>query len=548
MEMVIKQISSLHKVRKKDKADYPEITRKSALAGESFSYQIYIKGNDPRFAYLSVDSELREYVRIYRVVDGVMDAPVVVEIPQEDYITHEPGLMPDILVPVDNQGVYLDKEPCVFWVRVDVPADGKPGNYDINIELSFVKPGGEPAERSCQKMELQVIDSVMPEQKLIYTRWMYLDCIASAHRVKIFSQQHWDLIEQYIAAASDVGINMIMVPVHTPPLDTEVGTARPCVQLVDIEKNGEAYSFGFERFHRYIALCKKHGIKYFEIAHMFSQWGAKFAPNIMVSENGRQSYLFGWHISAQDPCYAHFLKQYIAAIAAELEKARISENTYFHISDEPSLDNLENYKAAAELIRPLIGRSKTFDALSNYEFYEKGLVECPVTIVDRIHDFLQHEVENQWVYYCCGPTTVYPNAFMAMPSYRVRILGFLLYRYDIKGFLHWGFNYYNACRSVYTIDPYVTTSGDGAYPSGDPFIVYPGKDVVYPSIRGELTYEAIQDMNVCVALEQRIGRDAVVKMIDHAAGGALRFDAYPRDYAFLEDLRQAMLQRLNVEL
>ena len=137
MGMSIKQISSLHKVRKKDRADYPAIMRTLALPGESFSYQVYIRGNDPRFAYISVDSPLREHVRVYRVVDAVMDTPVVVETPQEDYITHEPGLMPDMLIPADNQGVYLDKEPCVFWVRVDVPADVKPGDYQINIRLSF---------------------------------------------------------------------------------------------------------------------------------------------------------------------------------------------------------------------------------------------------------------------------------------------------------------------------------------------------------------------------------------------------------------------------
>ena len=48
----------------------------------------------------------------------------------------------------------------------------------------------------------------------------------------------WELIEKYIAAAVDLGINMIMVPVHTPPLDTAINTRRPCVQLVDITKNG----------------------------------------------------------------------------------------------------------------------------------------------------------------------------------------------------------------------------------------------------------------------------------------------------------------------
>lgn len=546
MEIIIKQISSLHKVRKTDKADFAEIKNKTVLAGERFSYQLYLKAETPLFAAVSVDSELSEHIRVYSVKDAVMDAPVIGDIPAEDYITQEPGLMPDILVPIEETGsrLAMDKMPCVLWVKVDVPANAKPGKYAVCVNLSFVQPGNEPAGEYCQRMDIEVIPAVIPEQKLIYTRWIYLDCIAGVYGAEIFSERHWELIDQYIAAAADVGINMILVPVHTPPLDTEIGTARPRVQLVDIEKTGDTYTFGFERFRRYLAICRKHGIRFYEIAHMFSQWGAKCAPNIMVSENGKAEYRFGWHVAANDPEYVSFLKQYITAIACELEKEGISNNTYFHISDEPNLENLEAYKTAAEIIRPLIGNSKTFDALSDYAFYEKGLIECPVTGIGHIHTFLQHNVPNQWLYYCCGPQTVYSNAFLAMPSYRTRILGFLLYKYNIKGFLHWGFNFYNTCRSVYAINPYVTTSGDGAYPSGDPFIVYPGKNGVYPSVRGEVTYEAVQDMDICFVLEGIIGRDGVIRMIDEAAGGELRFDAYPQNNEFIENLRQKMIQRI----
>mgnify|MGYP003310184286 CR=1 FL=1 len=120
-----------------------------------------------------------------------------------------------------------------------------------------------------------------------------------------------------------------------------------------------------------------------------------------------------------------------------------------------------------------------------------------------------------------------------MPSYRVRVIGFLMYKYGIKGFLHWGLNFYNTIRSVYPIDPYLTTSSDGAFPSGDPFVVYPGKDCVYPSIRGEVMYEAVQDMDICFALEALVGKAAVVELIDRMAGKPLRFDEYPKNGEFL---------------
>ena len=98
---------------------------------------------------------------------------------------------------------------------------------------------------------------------------------------------------------------------------------------------------------------------------------------------------------------------------------------------------------------------------------------------------------------------------------------------------------------MYAIDPYMTTSGDGAYPSGDPFILYPGNGEVYTSIRGEVTYDAIQDMNICYALEEKIGRENVVKMIDDAAGFELRFDHYPRNNAYLLSLREQMVNAIT---
>jgi len=140
---------------------------------------------------------------------------------------------------------------------------------------------------------------------------------------------------------------------------------------------------------------------------------------------------------------------------------------------------------------------------------------------------------------------VYPNSFMAMPSYRIRILGFLMYKYQIKGFLQWGYNYYNAFRSLYAINPYLTTSGDRAYPSGDAFIVYPGADTVYSSIRGEVMYEAIQDMNLCYSLEKLIGRRAVIDIIDQHAGGTLNFDNYPRGCKFIEILREEIVNNIK---
>ncbi len=550
MSLTIKTYSSLEKIKRNEALSFPEIHDLCAVRGERVSFQIAVKTDDPvrLQAKVTLTSPLVECVRIFRERDVYCDTPSTGHI-NEDYILTEPGFLPDVLVPLaeQNDRFLLADHNTLLWVRIDVPQALPAGDYAITVRFDVERFGGphKPLYNTGETtVMLHVKNAVMPAQKLIYTRWFYLDCIANVHNVPIFSEEHWMLIERYLEKAHDVGVNMMLLSVHTPPLDTEVGTARPCIQLVDIEKTGEIYHFAFSRFERFVSLCKKHGIEYYEIAHMFSQWGAAFAPNIRVKENGEERYLFGWHTPAESEEYVAFLKQYIAAIAAELEYLGIAEKTYFHISDEPSTENMEKYARAREIFCPLVGKSKIFDALSHIDFYEKGLVTTPVTIVDSIHEFLKYDIEDQWVYYCCIPEHVYPNTFIAMPLARVRVLGVLMYKYHIKGFLHWGFNFYSAARSKYKIDPYLTTSADGSFASGDAYIVYPAQNGAYGSIRGEVTYDAVQDMMLCQALEEKIGRDAVVALIDKEAGRDLRFDDYPSEPDFLLSLRKRLIEML----
>lgn len=552
MKISMTQISSMQKIRSCDTLPFEEIREAHVLPGERLTYQLVLQTDGRENVTLRVDSPLKEAVNLYLVKDVYMDQPAILgDMEGEDFLTLTPGMMPDVLIPLEKQHfqVNVSRQLTVIWVRVKVPA-APCAAFPITITAvpeegqAALNPTKErPTPVSCT-MDVTVASTPLPAQSLLYTRWFYVDCIANAHHVGIYSEAHWELIDQYLAAAADAGISMILVPIHTPPLDTQIGTTRPCVQLVDITKEGNTYHFGFSRFHRFIELCKKNGIRYYEMAHMFSQWGAKCAANILVTHDQITDYLFGWDTPADAPEYLDFLKQYIAAIAKELEAEDISQFTYFHISDEPSLEAVDAYRRASDIIRPLIGNSKTMDALSSYDFYEKGLVECPVTCVDHMKDFLGHQIPNQWVYYCCQPEKVYTNSFLAMPSRRVRILGFLLYKYDIKGFLHWGFNFYNTSLSRYPVDPYLTTSADGAFASGDAYIVYPGQGCVYPSIRGEITYQAIQDMRLCQALEERIGRDAVVSLIDKTAGRPLTFEEYPKTDSFFETLHDTMVRML----
>ena len=423
MQFVMKQISNMEKVRATDNVPTKELIRKKALKGERVSYQIVMQGESLSYARLTVDSPLAEYTEIFQEREVYMDLPIKSAEPleeSEEFITLEPGFMPDVLVPVAEQNnlVRLRNTTTVLWVNINVPEDMEAGQYTVKIraEVKNTFPSEEEALLNAVcTLQLEVCDAVLPPQKVMYTRWFYADCIATQHNVEIFSEQHWTLIEKYIAAAAKVGVNMILTPIHTPPLDTEIGTARPCVQLVDIEKKGDTYTFDFTKFKRFVAIAKKSGIQYFEMAHLFSQWGAKCAPNIMVTENGKTDYKFGWHVAADDPEYISFLKQYLKAVTDELKAEGIDGNTYFHVSDEPNTRNMEGYKTALNILKPLLGNSKIFDALSHVEFYEQGLVTCPVTSVGTIHDFLPSKSKTSGHTIVADPSPNLPTVSLPFP-------------------------------------------------------------------------------------------------------------------------------------
>lgn len=541
----LKQISSLEKVRLDDKLKYKEIKKAHVLKGEKFSYQVCALSDlNPGQVKISLQSELKDYIEVYIVKNSVMDMATYVLCEDTDYITKKTGLMPDLLIPAkdSNYTMFLpDGFASSIWIRVCVPSDIKADTYSITVTVSSL------LKQECQSktLELEVIDKNLPDHGIIATQWFHTDSIALVHGTKVYSKKHWELIESYIAMASDLGLNMILTPVITPPLDTAFGLERKNVQLVDIEKVESGYNFDFAKLNKWVDICKRNGIKYYEISHLFSQWGSKYAPNIYVKVNGRLKHYFGWHVASDSEQYKDFLHAFLPALCSELEKMNIAENTYFHISDEPSLDSMDTYKRAYDIIKPYIGKSKTMDALSNYEFYERGLVECPVTASDCIEEFLKHDLKQQWVYYCCGQHTGVSNRFLSMPSYRNRVMGVQMYKFNIKGFLHWGYNFYNARYSYYNINPYITSSSDIAFPSGDAYTVYPGKTGPYPSIRGFVFQEGLQDIALCRLLETHIGHDKVVNIIEDIAGMEIRFNEYPKSNEFFLNLRERLIKEIK---
>lgn len=531
-KMFLKQISALEKVFLDDDRNKPEFNSFSALCGERFSYQImYMSEECGKFdAVITLESPIKEFVSFYKVGNVPSMYPYNKNSFDDDYITKRPGLFPDVLFPADEGCAEITQMMNAIWVTVDIPKGFSAGTYPITFNFE-----ADGYIRSVT-FELNIIGVDLPEQETVYTQWFHADCIADYFNVPVFSEKHWQLTENFVKTASECGINMILTPVFTPPLDTKVGGERTTVQLVDVKIENGKYFFGFEKFDRWVEMCRRNGMKYFEISHLFTQWGAEFTPKIIAEENGEEKRIFGWDVRADSTEYAEFLDAFLPELKCEIEKLDIKDVTYFHVSDEPQIEHLKSYGYAKDLLMKHLSEYTITDALSDYDFYSSGVSRRPVVIIDRLEDFISHGVPDLWTYTCCAPTQIYANRFFDMPSGRNRILGIQMYKYNIKGFLHWGYNFYNTQYSTEKIDPYKVTDAGCAFQSGDSFSVYPYKDGAIHSVRSRVFYDALQDIRALKLLEKKIGRDETVKLIN--GGGELTLKDYPRDYTYILKLRE----------
>lgn len=531
----LKNVSSLEKVMPSMTLSSAEYNGASCLCGERFSYQIAVIANGEDVgpavrADISICSDLD--VKIYDVVSVPVSMPAFADGYDNAFITRESAVIPDLLILNDGTVAVSSYFYKALWLTVDVDKDAASGEHKITV--SFEKDGEVLGE---SVFGLNVIGAELPKQKLIFTQWFHCDCIASYYGLKPLSEEHWSYIERFVKTAAESGVNMLLTPIFTPPLDTKIGAERPTVQLIDVTYKDGVYGFDFTKLTRWLSMCRRHGIEYIEISHLFSQWGAMCAPKIVVYENGSEVKKFGWHTDSLSEEYKDFLSQLLPKLTEYLSENWDKDKVYFHISDEPNQDHIERYGVIQKFLKPFIDGFHHMDAISDYEIYEKGFIETPVPTIRTIDSFIGRGIENLWAYYCCGEGKYnLSNRFIAMPSCRNRIIGAQLYKYDIKGFLQWGYNFYYSQLSTRLVNPYVINDADSGFPAGDAFSVYPGADGPEPSLRLFVFYDALQDMRAMQLLESLCGRDAVTELID--SEGEIDFRTYPRSAEYILNLRE----------
>ena len=538
-----KLTSSLEKAFIDDKIDtFPTIDSISVVKSERFSVQLLYVDEGPDYSMpwrsltdLTLEGDLANYATVRDVRNVPVDRPINPDRYDEHYLRTAPGIYPDLLTPLRYGGKVVPGRDKLrsLWIEIEPPKE-LIGKCELTISLSFEEV------KVTHTLSVDIMPADLP-RGIDFTQWFYADCLAGYYNVPAWSEKHWEIVENFARLYAKRGRNMIYTPLLTPALNVLPPFERTPSQLVDITLKDGKYTFGFDKVDRWVDMCDRLGIEYLEISHFFDQHRAAHSAKVYAEVDGSIKQIFTWDTLSDDPEYVRFLREMVSAFVQHMKKRGDDHRCWYHISDEPYLDYIDHYTKIKNSIADVVKGYPVMDALSDYDFYKTGSVPIPVPTTESVMQFVEAGVPNLWTYYACCQLIGYSNCYVAMPSWRTRSLGMQLYKYNIRGFLHWGFNYYNNRASGDSINPYLDLGGEDWVPAGDTFIVYPG-DTGEPleSIRAITMDEVMQDIRAMRLAESYTSHGEVVAAMESALGREITFDRCAENADEMLRVRQAV--------
>ncbi|ANH81845.1 hypothetical protein A8C56_13435 [Niabella ginsenosidivorans] len=469
----------------------PELEILAARSGR-VSFQVAFHSNMKDQTHISCNVENAAEVNPQVRLVGLVPMPhfnTDVSKEELDGTGYLPGWLPDPLYPV-NKTEANPFESRSFWITLHIPATLAPGIHRYPVRLTWQE--GREEKSSTLYVNVRVGSLVIqPRKDFHVTHWWRGEAISLQYKTKLFDEKWWQLTRACMKNLIEHGNDVAFIQNF---FELRAVFQQPCQMLIVKEPSPGRYEFDWSLVKRFVAMCRELGYKKFEWAHLWLYWGVQNAMHIYKKEGDAYRLLWDENLPATSGIYINFLKQYLPSLHDFLLKENMLNDSYFHLSDEPWSEHIDNYKKARDILRRLAPWMKVMDALSDVRYGREHLTDIPVPIISSDEAYRKENIPH-WVYFCTGPRNKWLNRLYDTPLAKIRMSGWLFYRLKAQGFLHWGYNFWYKLDREEAGDPF-TEGAAYAYPgiaAGDPFAVYPGPDGPYDSIRWEVFSESLQD-------------------------------------------------------
>ena len=433
--------------------------------------------------------------------------------------------------------------PQAAYVRIKAPADTRPGDYAGRVRAFGQYGFGDEALAWEAEFTLRVAAVTLPDPfdwRFHLDLWQHFTSLALHHRVPLWSDAHFDILDRYLVSLAALGQKAITIIATEMPW-----SGQRCFRdayypsylyehaIIDVTRGRDGkLTLGLANLERLLTLATKHGMdREIEVFGLLNIWVdeergfGKVAPDAPDSirvrcfdeAEGRWTFLR----TAAD--LSEFIRQLAAHFSrtGRMDRVRIA-------ADEPS--DVKLFAQRLAFIRDAAPDFRYKVAINHFEFMKVAEPEVIDWVPNLNNAFVDPELTTSitrdlarkggrmcW-YICCGPPL--PNTFLRSPLPEVRLLGWLTHRLSLAGFLRWAF-------CLWPAKPYERISFRAPFWSaGDMHFVLPGPDgAPVETLRYEALRAGIQDYELVQMLVAKLGEEKADQVLERAYGRLLRAES-----------------------
>ena len=371
----------------------------------------------------------------------------------------------------------------VLYVRARVAENAAPGQYKAEITIK------DSRQSISQMLDVQIYPINIPNPKdgrIGILNFFSFALPEKEHGVKRGSAEYAEIYKKYLKLQLDLGQTHVMLPLP---------------EVIRNDRN-EVIDFDFSFVEQIADLAIQAGAKYI-VGACVAHWGAW----------NDQEYFLLWDESVDVCSVEGFLqlKKYYRKWADIVNRKGYKPYLYHSLADEPQIPNAVSYRSLAAIFRQFMPEIPLIEAVEAVEL--GGALDVWVPKGETLERWeseyrkLIDSGEEFWYYTCAFPAGAYMNRSMDLPAVVSRYVLWMVPYYGVKGYLHWGFNYY---RGENIWEKACCPHKEGLLPAGDAHIVYSIADKVYPSLRFELQREGRDEAEAFYMLENDEKRKALI--------------------------------------
>jgi hypothetical protein len=423
-----------------------------------------------------------------------------------------------------------------LWLTIHVPKSARAGRYKGPLTLSA---DGQSLEFS---VDLEVLEATLPDPpdySFYLDLWQDPNGVARAHKVKLWSEEHWRLLAYYAEKLAQHGEKSIMTSVVYDPWNAQTSYEFPT--MVEWKYPGEwkdqgaaAFQWDFSLFDRYVSLMMQAGVKSkIDIYAMVKGPGPTPDASIRYLDTRSQTYRTQ-PLKVGDPKWREAWTMFFPALKAHLIEKKWWQIAYLGFDEKPKelMDQLFDFiqRVGPDFKLVMSGgharEGEGHEVVLHWD--ELGGEKWDKELAPMVKK-MREKGQIVSFYTACEPR--FPNVFLYSSLREARMLPWIAWKYGLSGYMRWAVN---------AFPENVWNQPNFKWHSGDMYLLYPGEKGPLDGMRFEVLRQGIQDyeaLRIAHEMASFWGRADLLKMLEGAVAMATTLDSC-RDIPLVQEARK----------